>query len=121
VNVTAATNYLAALDGPLLFGSDTPGNATFAMPPGLNGRLEMQRWREAGVTALQTFQAATIKNAEFFGLQDEIGTVEVGKQADLLLLSDDPTENIEAYDSIQLIILDGEVLNRADLAAVNIE
>jgi imidazolonepropionase-like amidohydrolase len=121
VNVTAATNYLADLHGSLLFGSDTPGNATFAMPPGLNGRLEMNNWQAAGVTALKTFQAATIDNAEFFGLQDEIGTVEVGKQADLLLLKFDPTKNIEAYDSIQMIILDGEVLNRADLSAVNIE
>jgi imidazolonepropionase-like amidohydrolase len=118
---TAATDYLAELGGPLLFGSDTPGNSTFANPPGLNGRMEMNNWQAAGVTPLQTFQAATIKNAEFFGLQDEIGTVEVGKQADLLLLLADPTKGIEAYDLIQLIILDGEVLNRADLAAVNNE
>jgi imidazolonepropionase-like amidohydrolase len=47
--------------------------------------------------------------------------VEVGKQADLLLLKFDPTKNLEAYDSIQMVILDGEVLNRADLAAVNNE
>ena len=82
--VTAVLEYFADNGGTLLFGSDTPSDPTFANPPGLNGRLEMDRWMEAGVTPLQLFRAATVNNAQFFGLADQIGTVEVGKKADLL-------------------------------------
>lgn len=119
--VTNALSYLSKNGGRLLFGSDTPSDATFANPPGFNSRLEMQRWQEASITPLQFFQAATIKNAELFGLQNEIGTVEVGKQADLLLLSEDPTKDIGAFDSIEMVILSGKVLTRADLSAKIIE
>jgi len=115
--VTEALSYLAANGGLLLFGSDTPSDATYANPPGLNSRIEMQRWQQAGISASQFFEAATIKNAAFFGLQNELGTVEVGKQADLLLLSENPLESIDAFDSIRTVILDGMVLPRAELSA----
>ncbi|MBN4075900.1 amidohydrolase family protein, partial [Gammaproteobacteria bacterium AH-315-E17] len=119
--VNNAFSYLSKNGGLLLFGSDTPSDVTFANPPGFNGRLEMQRWQEAGITPIQFFQAATIKNAELFGLQNKIGTVEVGKQADLLLLSEDPTKDIGAFDSIEMVILSGKVLDRASLSARVIE
>ena len=66
--VTAALSYLTSNGGQLSFGSDTPSSPTYANPPGLNGRLEMRRWLEAGVTPAQLFRAATIVNAELFGL-----------------------------------------------------
>src|SRR5690606_15302784 len=73
--VTAAFSYLARNGGVLLFGSDTPSDATYANPPGLNGRLEMDRWQQAGIPANRFLEAATINNAEFFGLQNDLGTV----------------------------------------------
>ena len=116
--VSAALNYFANNGGELLYGSDTPSDPTFANPPGLNGRIEMDRWLEAGVSLSQLFDAATINNAEFFGLDEEIGTIEIGKQADLLLLLANPLLDVSAYDTIEIVFLDGEVIERSSLAAI---
>ena len=115
--VTAALSYLTSNGGQLSFGSDTPSSPTYANPPGLNGRLEMRRWLEAGVTPAQLFRAATIVNAELFGLQDLVGTVEEGKRADLLLMERNPMKDASAFDAIDIVILDGRVLHRTELSA----
>ena len=115
--VTGVVRYFADNGGSLLFGSDTPSDPTFANPPGLNGRIEMDRWIAAGVSPSQLFVAATIGNASFFGIDDELGTVEVGKRADLLLLKANPLDGIAAYDSIEYVILGGTVIERSTLSA----
>lgn len=116
--VSAVLDYFAANGGLLLFGSDTPADPTYANPPGLNGRLEMERWIAAGVTPVQLFTAATINNAEFFGLDDEIGTIEAGKRADLLILGENPLESVTAYDTIEHILLGGYAIERSTLSAL---
>ncbi|MEQ9200794.1 MAG: hypothetical protein RLN80_12465, partial [Rhodospirillales bacterium] len=55
--------------------------------------------------------------AEAFGLNDEIGRVATGLRADLLLMSANPLETLEAYDSIDRVILNGKVLRRDLLSA----
>ncbi len=115
--VSAVLGYFASNGGQLLFGSDTPSDPTFANPPGLNGRIEMDRWIDAGVSASRLFEAATIGNAKFFGLDDDIGTIEAGKRADLLLLKENPLHDVSAYDEIEFIILNGEVFERSSLSA----
>jgi imidazolonepropionase-like amidohydrolase len=115
--VRKAQAYLASRGGRLLFGTDTPSAPTYANPPGLNGWLEMQNWMEAGVTPLQLFQAATIENARALNLDREIGTVEVGKRANLLLLKEDPRQTIAAWRGIEKVILGGKALDPASLAA----
>jgi imidazolonepropionase-like amidohydrolase len=112
-----ATSYLAKRGARILFGTDTPSAPTYANPPGLNGWQEMHRLVDAGLTPAQIFRAATIVNAEALGLNGEIGTVQPGKRANLLLLRTDPTQTIEAYDEIVKVILRGRVLDRAELAA----
>ena len=72
---------------------------------------------EAGMTPLQVFRAATVTNAEVLGLSHELGTVQVGKRANLLLLRSDPTRSVDAYGSIAKVILHGKVLESPDLAA----
>lgn len=109
--------YIASRGGKLSFGSDTPSDLTFANPPGLNARFEMKRWQQAGVTPKQFLAAATIDNAKLFNLQNIIGSIQVGKQADLLILRDNPLENIDAFDSIKTVISAGKVLPRVSLAA----
>lgn len=112
-----ATNYLATHGTRFLLGTDTPSAPTYANPPGLNGWKEMNRLVEAGLTPVQIFRAATIVNAKALGLDREIGTVQPGKRANLLLLRKDPTRTVEAYDEIVKVILRGRVINRAELAA----
>jgi len=96
----------------LLFGSDTPSNEGIGNPPGLNGRLEMQRWFEAGVPLPVILRAATLDNAAAFGLSRDIGSIEIGKRADLLLLRADPLQSVGAWDTIDIVLLNGEPLAR---------
>jgi imidazolonepropionase-like amidohydrolase len=111
------TRYLAHHHARLLFGTDTPSSPLYTNPPGLNGWREMHRLVEAGVTPAQIFRAATRANAEALGLEGEIGTVQVGKRANLLLLRKDPARTIQAYDEIVTVILHGRALDRSALAA----
>jgi len=100
---------------PLIFGSDTPAGDGFGNPPGLNGRLEMQDWADAGASLPLILRAATLENARALGLAQELGSIDVGKRADLLLLKENPLENISAYDSIETIFLNGEPIARDSL------
>jgi imidazolonepropionase-like amidohydrolase len=77
----------------------------------------MHRLIDAGMTPAQIFQAATLSNARAVKLDNEIGTVQVGKRANLLLLREDPRQSIEAYSGIVKVILGGRVLDREGLAA----
>jgi len=118
--ISAVLGYFAQQGGRLLFGSDTPSDPTFANPPGLNGRLEMDRWIAAGVTPTQLFRAATVDNARFFGLGEEIGTIEVGKKADMLIARESPLDGVSAYDSIDYVILGGKIMKRSSLSAMSL-
>ena len=112
-----ATAYIIARHGRILFGSDTPSAPTYANPPGLNEWLEMHRLIEAGETPAQIFKSATLTNARALKLDRDIGTVQVGKRANLLLLRQDPTQTIDAYAGIAKVILNGRVLEPSELAA----
>jgi len=115
--VKHATGYLAAHDANVLFGTDTPSAPTYANPPGLNAWFEMKNLIDAGLTPTQIFRAATLSNAQALHLDRDIGTVEVGKRANLLLLRQDPTKTIEAYADVVNVILGGRVLDPVQLAA----
>ena len=112
-----ATAYLIARHGRILFATDTPSAPTYANPPGLNGWLEMHRLIDAGETPAQIFESATLINAQALKLDRDIGTVQIGKRADLLLLRQDPTQTIDAYVGIAKVILNGRVLDPSELAA----
>jgi imidazolonepropionase-like amidohydrolase len=112
-----ATAYFMSQHGRILFGTDTPSAPTYANPPGLNGWLEMHRLIDAGETPAQIFNSATLVNARAFRLDRDIGTVQVGKRANLLLLRQDPMQTIDAYAGIVKVILNGRVLDPGDLAA----
>ncbi len=115
--VEHATAYWVARHGRILFATDTPSAPTYANPPGLNGWLEMHRLIEAGETPAQIFESATLTNARALKLDQDIGTVQVGKRANLLLLRQDPTQTIDAYAGIEKVILNGRVLDPSELAA----
>jgi imidazolonepropionase-like amidohydrolase len=116
---TATLRIMREENVKLLFGSDTPSSENIGNPPGLNGRFELSRWKEAGVPLSQILRSATLDNAVAFGLSADRGTIEVGKRADLLLLRADPLKTIEAYDAIETVFVNGNPIPRASLLPVN--
>jgi imidazolonepropionase-like amidohydrolase len=109
--------YLARYHARFLFATDTPSGPTIGNLPGLNGYLEMQRLVDAGLSLRQLLEAATLSNAKAFGLDGQIGTVQPGKRANLVLLGSSPLESVQAYDSIQGIWVGGQHLLPSDLEA----
>lgn len=107
--------YLAQHGGKILLGSDTPSAPTWADQPGLNTWRELQHMARAGLSLRELLKAATSRNAEVFGLQD-LGTIEPGKTANLLLLHADPLASVDAWNAIESVILHGEVISREALA-----
>ncbi len=114
-----ALKYLSDHGGVILFGTDTPSGPIYTNQPGYNGFWEMKLMYESGVPLDMILASATINNARVFKLDSLIGSIEAGKKANMLLLTGDPLEDIQAYDQIELVILDGKVIERASLSAVN--
>ena len=69
------------------------------------------------MTPAQIFEMATRSNARALKLDHEIGTVQVGKRANLLLVRADPRKTVHAYAEIVKLILGGRVLDPSTLAA----
>jgi len=109
--------YLASKDANFLFGADTPSMPSYGNLPGLNGHLEIQQLQKAGMSLSQIFKALTISNARQFKLDSQLGTIEPGKIANLILMKKSPLENVDAYDSIVTIWLHGKAMSRDSLAA----
>lgn len=108
--------YLASKDANFVFGTDTPSSPTYGNIPGLNGYLEMQNLHAAGMSLAQIFKAATINNARTFKLDKELGTIEAGKAANLVLMKMSPLDDIRAYDSVQTVWVRGKQAARGSLA-----
>jgi imidazolonepropionase-like amidohydrolase len=108
--------YLGSRNAKFLFGTDTPSAPTYGNLPGLNGYLEMQQWQVAGLSLAQIFKAATIDNAREFKLDSQLGTIEPGKVANLLLLKKSPLQSVDAYDSIDTVWIGGRPVARDLLA-----
>ena len=65
------------------------------------------------MSPMESLVSATKTNAELFGMEDEIGTVEEGKLADLLVVDGDPLENIAVLqkpDNLKLIMKGGRAV-----------
>lgn len=86
-----------------------------------NNAHEISLLAEAGLTPMQAIVSATGRAAECLGLQDEIGTVEVGKKADLVLVNGDPLADITILEqgrAVSFVMKDGVVhLDRRSAAA----
>ena len=104
-----------ALGVPILAGTDTPDSFIFA-GSGLIDELEL--YIQAGLTPLQALQSATLRPAQYAGVAASAGTVEVGKDANLLLVADNPLLQIEALRQIEGLVLAGHWYDKAQLNAL---
>ncbi|HEX8969860.1 MAG TPA: amidohydrolase family protein [Chloroflexota bacterium] len=70
---------------------------------------------QVGLAPEAALLAATRGNAELLGIENEIGTIEVGKRADLVLLHADPRADIGQVRNVELIVRDGRIFNPREL------
>lgn len=99
----------------VLAGTDAPDSFAF---PGTGLHDELEHLVEAGLSPLDALRAATLEPARFLGLEGEAGVIEPGARADLVLLSDNPLDDIAAVRGTQGVVLAGAVYGRADLDAL---
>jgi imidazolonepropionase-like amidohydrolase len=64
------------------------------------------------MTPMQAIQSATIHAAELLGWQDQIGSIEPGKFADIVATSSDPLADIKALEKIDFVMKDGVVVKK---------
>ena len=98
---------------PFLAGTDTPPGVYIF--PGFSLHEELQRFVAAGFTPLEALQTATINPARFFQLEDQLGTIENGKVADLVFLDGNPLADIGNSQKVSGVVVNGRFLSRSDL------
>jgi imidazolonepropionase-like amidohydrolase len=72
----------------------------------------------AGFTPLEALQTATLNPARFLGVEEQLGTIEKGKLADLVLLSGNPLEDISNTQKIAAVIVNGHYYSSKELEKV---
>jgi imidazolonepropionase-like amidohydrolase len=80
---------------------------------------ELQQLSAAGLPPAAVLRAATIHPAEYFGLNQEYGTVDAGKVADLVLLDANPLDDIRNTQKIAAVIFQGRYYDRAALDRIS--
>jgi imidazolonepropionase-like amidohydrolase len=93
---------------PIVVGSHS--NVDYA-PRGFAYHRELETLVEAGLTPMEVLVAASRTGARFLGREDEVGTVEEGKLADVLVLDKDPLADIQNTRSVSLVIVDGRLID----------
>lgn len=97
---------------PLLIGTDTPNPL---LVPGYSIHLELTALAEAGIPVAELLRAATMGAARFTGDETRRGMVEVGAAADLVLLEEDPREDLATLQNPAGVMIRGQWLDRTTL------
>jgi len=93
--------------GKVLPGSDPVHSGV----PGVGLHHELELLVDAGISPMRAIQAATKDSADFMRKGDQLGTIEPGKLADLIIVREDPLANISNLRKIDLVMKDGEVVD----------
>ena len=76
---------------------------------------ELEKMEKAGLSNFELLQASTINAAKAFGLQNSLGSIALGKKADVVLLNENPLDNINALTKIEKVFKDGVDLDLEQL------
>ena len=83
---------------------------------GLGTHWEMWSFARGGFSPMEAIATATINSASYLGMENELGSIEEGKLADILILSRNPLSNIQNTDSVEYVILNGRMYEAETLA-----
>jgi imidazolonepropionase-like amidohydrolase len=98
-----------------LAGTDVSAAYTY---PGFSLHDELALFVEAGFTPLESLRTATVNPAQFFGMTDSMGSIEVGKTADLVVVDANPLADISNTKRISAVIVEGRLLKKSNLDAL---
>ena len=98
---------------PFMAGTDTAAGVHIF--PGFSLHEELGIFVQAGLTPMEALQTATRNPAEFLGKLSDMGTLQAGKIADLVLLDANPLDDIHNTRKIQAVVLAGRYFSRSDL------
>ncbi len=101
--------------GLLLAGTDpTAGGGVI---PGYSNQRQVELLVEAGLTPLEAIKVATLNGATYLGIADRTGTIAPGKQADLVLITGDPSTSIADLRNVEMVFRQGIGFDPARLIA----
>lgn len=86
---------------------------------GLAAHWEMWSFARGGMSPVKTLKTATVNPAKFLGFWDDIGSLEEGKLADLVILSDNPLTNIRNTDKVEHVMIGGRLYEAGTLNEVH--
>ena len=96
----------AAAGGKIHAGSD----ANQTTPPGFPMHVELQLLVDAGLTPVQAIQAASLNVAEAWRKDQDYGSVEKGKVADMFIVRGDPRQDMAVTQNVEMVFLDGKLV-----------
>jgi len=86
---------------------------------GLSPHWEIWSLTQGGFTPFEALRAATIDGADYIGMSQQLGSLETGKQADLVVLDGNPLADIRDSDNTTMVMVDGRLFDlKADMAEV---
>jgi imidazolonepropionase-like amidohydrolase len=97
------------------FGSDEYYDAP-GYTRGQASLLTLQAYQEAGMSPLDVLRAATINSAELLGWSDRVGSIEVGKLADIIAVEGDPLHDAKDLRKTRFVMKGGEVIRNDGIA-----
>jgi imidazolonepropionase-like amidohydrolase/Tol biopolymer transport system component len=78
---------------------------------GLGAHWEMWMFAQGGMTPLEAIRASTLDPAKYLGLDKNVGSLEVGKLADLMVIDGDPLIDIRSSDKVDYTMINGRLFN----------
>ncbi|PKV63175.1 amidohydrolase family protein [Pontibacter ramchanderi] len=85
---------------------------------GLGAHWELWMLQQGGMTNMEALRAATLNGAEYLGMGKDLGSLEAGKLADLIVLDQNPLENIQNSEHVRYTMVNGRLFDAATLNEV---
>jgi imidazolonepropionase-like amidohydrolase len=105
----------ARMGGTLIAGTDPTGGG--GVIPGFSNQRTVEILVEAGFTPVEAIKIATFNGAEYLGRSKTVGSIAVGKQADLIVIAGDPSSSIADIRKVELVFKQGFGFDSARLIA----
>ncbi|MEM9328654.1 MAG: amidohydrolase family protein [Bacteroidota bacterium] len=109
-NVIQMVADVHAKDGLVVAGTDSP-----IIPQGFGLHVELENYQDAGLSPLDVLRTATINNAKALNAEKDLGSIEVGKLADMVIVEANPLEDIRNARKTRLVVKNGEVYELEEL------